>query len=217
MLEKPDKRLALQAYEQTLELILSGQAQPGDLINERQLCDVLDMSRTPVRDALLMLESEGLLVRQGKRGMQIRQLRVEDYLDTLQIRILLEPEMSRMAAGKISREELCALRGQFEGMIANSGAGEVDRELVRNVDDRLHSLIADAAGNQQLSDIVRTLRRQTQIFDLRSIPQRFIGTCEEHIAIIDALVAKHPVQAAEKMKDHLKAVRESILNRLSNL
>lgn len=217
MLEKPDKRLALQAYEQTLELILSGQAQPGDLINERQLCDVLDMSRTPVRDALLMLESEGLLVRQGKRGMQIRQLRVEDYLDTLQIRILLEPEMSRMAAGKIPREELRALREQFEGMIANSGAGEVDRELVRNVDDRLHSLIADAAGNQQLSDIVRTLRRQTQIFDLRSIPQRFIGTCEEHIAIIDALVAKQPAQAAEKMKDHLQAVRESILNRLSNL
>lgn len=217
MLEKPDKRLALQAYEQTLELILSGQAQPGDLINERQLCDVLDMSRTPVRDALLMLESEGLLVRQGKRGMQIRQLRVEDYLDTLQIRILLEPEMSRMAAGEIPREELRALRGQFEGMIANSGAGEVDRELVRNVDDRLHSLIADAAGNQQLSDIVRTLRRQTQIFDLRSIPQRFIGTCEEHIAIIDALIAKQPAQAAEKMKDHLKAVRESILNRLSNL
>jgi len=216
MLKTPDKRLALQAYERILDLILSGAARPGDLINERQLAELLDMSRTPVRDALLMLEAEGLLVRQGKRGMQIKEMKVEDFLEALQIRMLLEPEVSRMAAARIPTAELAGLRSRFEYLIASAGkAGhEVDREEVRSVDDSLHSLIADSAGNRQLSAIIRTLRRQTQIFDLRSLPERFESTCHEHIAIIDSLIGRDAEKAAAAMTRHLGAVRASIVNRL---
>ena len=65
MLNIPDQRLVLQAYEKILEMIMSQQIQPGDLLNERRLAEMLDMSRTPVRDALLILKGEGLLLRQG--------------------------------------------------------------------------------------------------------------------------------------------------------
>ena len=68
MLNATDQRLAPQAYERILDLILSGKTPPGDLLNERALAEMFDMSRTPIRDALLMLESEGLLVRRGRRG-----------------------------------------------------------------------------------------------------------------------------------------------------
>ena len=98
MLTTPDKRLALHAYEQVLDLIMQGVVKPGSLIQERRLADHLQMSRTPLRDGLLMLEAEGLLVRQGARGLQVRAMHVEDFVNTLAIRRLLEPEAARIEA-----------------------------------------------------------------------------------------------------------------------
>ena len=216
MLKVPDKRLALQAYEAVLGLILSGEARPGDLVNERQIAETLSMSRTPVRDALLMLEGEGLLVRQGKRGMQVKQTRIEDYLEALQVRMLLEPEVSRMAAGNVPAAELDSLQALLEALLdTKQNRGDVDRALVRSVDERLHGLIADASGNQRLSSIIRTLRRQTQIFDLRSVPERFEDTCREHLEIVAALREKDGQRAAGSMSRHLERVRASIINRLT--
>ncbi len=215
MLNVPDKRLALQAYEKVLDLILSGQARPGDLLNERRIAEMLDMSRTPIRDALLMLEGEGLLVRQGKRGLQIKQMRIEDFMDALQIRLLLEPAVSRMAAGKVAAAPLDELAETLESLLSHAAEGPADREQVRSIDDRLHGLISDAAGNAQLSSIIRTLRRQTQIFDLRSLPERFHDTCREHLAIIAAVRGGDAEEAAAAMTRHLEQVRASIIARLT--
>jgi DNA-binding GntR family transcriptional regulator len=218
MLNTPDSRLALQAYGRILDLILSGAATPGSLVNERRLAETLEMSRTPVRDALLMLEGEGLLVRQGARGLQIRQMRIEDFMDALQIRLLLEPEAARIAAGRLPAAALPPLVARIEALAALAEAGgEVEREEVRAVDDRLHGLIAEAVGNAQLTGIIRTLRRQTQIFDLKSLPERRQATCREHLAILAALAAGDGPAAAEAMRVHLEAVRQSILARLTRL
>jgi DNA-binding GntR family transcriptional regulator len=215
MLTPPDTRLALQAYEQVLDLILSGRARPGDLINERRVAETLSMSRTPVRDALLMLEGEGLLTRQGKRGLQVKQLRIDDFMDALQIRMLLEPEVTRMAAGKVPDAAWGPLVTRLERLLNEGTAGEADREEVRGVDDRLHGLISDAAGNAQLSAVIRTLRRQTQIFDLKSLPERLEDTCREHLAIIGRLRANDADGAATAMTQHLENVRSSIIRRLT--
>lgn len=214
MLGTPDKRLALQAYEQILDLVLSGRAKPGEMVNERRLAEALDMSRTPVRDALLMLEGEGLLIRQG-RALQVKQMRIEDFMDALQIRLLLEPAVARIAAGRVDRAETRRLADQFEEMLAGAGTAPADRALVREVDEGLHGLLADAAGNPQLSAIIRTLRRQTQMFDLRSMPERLTATCKEHLAIIEAVEAGDGEAASAAMNAHLTCVRASIINRLT--
>ncbi|WP_377299280.1 GntR family transcriptional regulator [Rhizobium sp. SGZ-381] len=217
MLIETDKRLALQAYEQILNLILTGQAEPGVMITERRLADTLNMSRTPIRDALLMLEGEGLLIRQGSRGLQVKQMRIEDYMDALQIRALLEPEAARLAAGRMAREELDELAAILASLLesASQPGSKPDRSIVRDVDDRLHGGIGEAAGNQQLAQIIKTLRRQTQIFDLRSVPERLEATCREHLVIIDALKDGRGEDAAAAMRQHLGGVRESIIRRLS--
>jgi DNA-binding GntR family transcriptional regulator len=219
MLNVPDQRLALQAYERILDLILSGEARPGDLLNERRLAEMFEMSRTPVRDALLMLESEGLLVRQGRRGLHIKHMRVEDFMDALQIRLLLEPALAQLAAGNVPAKQLDELEADFEAVLVNAGPSGVlvDREQTRFIDDRLHGPISDAAGNPQLSSIIRTLRRQTQIFDLKSLPERVNDTCREHIEIIAALRAGQGEQAAKAMTRHLEQVRASIIARLARL
>ena len=217
MLKDSDKRLALQAYEQILDLILSGETAPGSLLNERRIGEMLSMSRTPVRDALLMLEAEGLLVRQGKRGLQVKQMRIEDYMDALQIRLLLEPTLAGMAAGRVARAPLDALEAELEGLISEAEAHgqKADRGEVRSLDERLHGLISDAAGNPQLSEIIRKLRLQTQIFDLRSIPERLRDTGREHLEIVRAVRAGESEEASAAMNRHLVEVRGSIIARLT--
>lgn len=217
MLIETDKRLALQAYEQILNLILSGAAQPGAMVTERRLAETLNMSRTPIRDALLMLEGEGLLIRQGSRGLQVKQMRIEDYMDALQVRLLLEPEAARLAAGNMPAAALNELEADLKTLLGHpeGGEGKPDRGSVRDVDDRLHGGIGDAAGNPQLAHIIRTLRRQTQIFDLRSMPERFDATCREHLAIVEALRDGRGDDAAKLMRDHLAHVKDSIIGRLT--
>lgn len=214
MLNAPDKRLALQAYDEILRLIQSGEAKPGEIVTERRLAERLSMSRTPIRDALLILEGEGLLIRQGSRGLQIRRVEIEEYVDTLQIRMMLEPPVARMTAGKMSAEKIQELRAALNGLLKNTES-TADREQVRGVDEDLHGGLAIAAGNPQLAQIIQTLRRQTQIFDLRAMPERLEETCREHLRLLDAVEAGDGEAAEKAMMEHLQCVRDSIIGKLT--
>jgi len=214
MLNAPDKRLALQAYDEILRLIETGDAKPGEIVTERRLAEKLSMSRTPIRDALLMLEGEGLLIRQGSRGLQIKQIRIEEYMDMLQIRLLLEPPIARMTAGKFPAANIRALRSNLNELLQRTDA-EADREQVRGVDEDLHGGLAQASGNPQLAQIIQNLRRQTQIFDLRAMPERLEETCKEHLRLLDAIEAGDGAEAERAMAEHLERVRDSIIAKLS--
>lgn len=217
MLMVPEKRLAIQAYEQVLDMIMGGQLKPGTLIQERRLAEHLGMSRTPMRDGLLMLESEGLLERQGAKGLQVKYLALDDFIENLNVRRLLEPDAARSAAGRVPAEILESLKTQLLDLLdrAVAGEGQPERAEVRSIDDDLHGAIGMAAGNRRMAAIILTLRRQTQIFDLRSVPERFESTCREHLAIVEALAAGDGEAAAEAMRTHLDGVRRSIVARLS--
>lgn len=219
MLPAPEKRLALQAYEQVLDLIMSRQIAPGTLLQERRLADHLQMSRTPLRDALLMLESEGLLIRQGSKGLQVKSMDIDDFIENLAIRKLLEPEATRLACGRIDRGLLTSIADRLNQLIAQAVDGNraPDRSDVRAVDDALHTAISEGAQNAQMASIIRNLRRQTQIFDLRSVPERFETTCREHLAIVQALRDAKPEDAADAMRAHLDGVRQSIIVRLGHV
>jgi DNA-binding GntR family transcriptional regulator len=219
MLTPPDKRLALQAYEEVLDLIMSRRIEPGALLQERRLADHLHMSRTPVRDALLMLEGEGLLVRQGSRGLQVKSMNIQDFVENLAIRKLLEPEAARLATGRLAKEQLDSLADRLAALIrqAATDGSAPERGEVRAIDDELHSAISDAAGNAQMAIIIRSLRRRTQFFDLRSVPERFESTCREHLAIVEALRDNRADEAASAMRKHLDGVRQSIIARLSHV
>lgn len=216
MLTVPDTRLALQAYEQTLDLIMSGLLKPGTLIQERKLAQHLSMSRTPLRDALLMLEGEGLLVRQPGRGLHVKLLNLEDFIENLAIRRFLEPEAARAAAGRIDQALLADLTARLQDLlgVARSG-GAADRALVREVDNDVHTAITQAAGNRQMAAIITSLRRQTVMFDLRSVPERLEATCGEHLDIVAALGTGDAEEAAQAMRRHLDGVRQSIVKRLA--
>src|ERR1700704_2366529 len=100
------------AYEGLLNLLLSGELRPNDVIMERQLAQRLKVSRTPLREAMGRLEGEKLITRQNV-GFSPLSLSTEDFLNILQVRRVLEGEAARKAASHISREELQRIREQM--------------------------------------------------------------------------------------------------------
>ena len=119
-----------------------------------------------------------------------------------------------MTAGKMPLEKIQALRGALMGLLSSSES-KADRELVRGVDEALHGGLAEAAGNPQMAQIIQTLRRQTQIFDLRAMPERLEETCKEHLRVLNAVEAGDGAEAERAMLDHLEHVRDSIIAKLA--
>lgn len=211
-----DRRLSDDAYDRVVGYMISGGLPAGAVVQERVLADELGLSRTPLREALLLLEGEGLLVREGKRLLRVVSMDITRYMENLAIRRLLESEAARLAAGRIDPAELTQMEETLNRMLANFEAGEHPRrEEVRHIDEALHSAITRAAGNVQLAEIVASLRLKTHIFDLKNMPERFRDTCREHLEIIAALRdGSNPEAASAAVERHIAAVRDSIIARL---
>src|SRR4051794_7214558 len=97
-----DPKLSTVAYGALLDMILRGTIAPGELVTERQIAARLGMSRTPVREAVRRLEGEGTLERQRDGALIVRPYSMEEFLQALAVRRLLEGEAARLAAGKIA-------------------------------------------------------------------------------------------------------------------
>ena len=137
------------------DAIADGRLEPGLRLKEEELARELGISRTPVREALLVLQTEGLLEGAPNRGATVRTYEAEDLDDLYQLRAVLEGFAARLAAARISIEDVGRLRGSCERFVALRAEADV-AELVReNV--LFHDLILEAAGSERLTQMVRTV------------------------------------------------------------
>ena len=208
------KSLGERAYDQLLDRMLEGGLPPGTLLQERALAEVLGISRTPVREALAKLESEGFVTRDVSRLLVVREVPLQELMEILHVRTILETEAAGIAAGRIATADLAELRAMFQLQLAGS---PLDAGRVWSADERLHGLIVDAAGNVVLAETVRGLRRRTRMFNLKRLPERFEPGCREHLAIVAALEAGDGAAAREAVATHLDNTRRSILAKLEPL
>ncbi|MEM6763219.1 MAG: GntR family transcriptional regulator, partial [Pseudomonadota bacterium] len=142
------------AYEGLLDLVLSKEIAPGEAVTERRLALRLGLSRTPIREALHRLEGEGLLERRDGKH-HVRGLTVEDVMEALHVRSLLETDAARRAAGRIPHRALSELRGRLVILQQGADPGVPDH---RATDEDLHGLIASHSGNQLLAEMITGLR-----------------------------------------------------------
>ncbi len=206
------KSLSEVAYDQLLDQILTGDLPAGTILQERSLADSLQISRTPIREALGRLESEGVIVRHLGRMIMVRDISVQEIMDILHIRSILETEAVALAMGRVSKEELASVRELFERQGSSPAPTAAEHWFA---DDTLHNLIADAGGNAVLSEMVRSLRRRTRMFNLKRMPERYDPGREEHLALIDALERQDLAAGRQAMATHLENTRQSILRKLS--
>lgn len=206
------KSLGDWAYEVILDRMLSREIAPGALLQERALGEALEISRTPIRQALTRLESEGFVTRHAGRLLIARDIPVQELMEIFHVRAILEAEAVTLATPRIDAAELATLRRMFE---TQKKRPLPDGGLHWDADDRLHSAIADAAGNRVLAEMIRGLRRKTRMFNLKRMPDRFVVGTEEHLAIIDALEQRDERLARRAMGTHLENSRRSVLNVLA--
>lgn len=205
------RSLSERAYEQLLDKMLGGELRAGTLLNERILAEALQISRTPVREALTRLESEGLVTRHAGRLLIVREISVQEIMAVFHVRSILESEGIVLATGRIPGGELKDLRSRFKALLTGATPDEANHW---GLDDQLHGMIADASGNPVLAETVRNLRLRTRMFNLTRMPERFVPGCREHLAIIDALERQDEKAARHAMSTHLENTRRSILNKL---
>lgn len=202
--------LAQQAYGKIIEMILSGALLPGDALQEAKLGDTLDMSRTPVREAIKRIEAEGLAVQDG-RFLKVRRLTAAEVEEIFFLRAVLEPYCARQATS-VPAAVLEALKARVNVLLEH-GPGEDDEQ--RRVDDDLHRTLALASRNDMMVGTIADLRRRTCMFDHTNLPDRFLRSCEEHLAILAALQAGDGEQAALLMAEHVRHARDAILEKLA--
>jgi len=204
-------KLADAAYRSVLEKILTHQLPGGSVIQERRLAEMLGISRTPMRDALKRLEGEGLLVRLTERLLTVRVITLQDYLHTLDVRAMIEPQAAAAATRSISRKELSALQAQMARLANEPGDSD---DLHWAFDDALHETIAEKSGNPFLARTILEMRRYTKIFERQMIPIRDRPGIEDHQKIMDAFASGRADAVREAMAEHIKNVRKRVLNGL---
>lgn len=210
------RRLAHSVYRRLEDMIFSGQLRGGSVLTERKLAEALDVSRTPLRDALLMLEGEGLLKRRSPRYLEVKQMSVAEYMQILNIRRLLEPEAARLSIGRVDAAELARLHRQLAGLLADDAVG-LESGQSTAMDNAVHEAIADGSGNPLMAGMIRDLRRRTRIFDLGRMPERAQAVYQEHLNIVVAIEIGDPHGAAEEMTRHIDNVKSAVLNHIATI
>jgi DNA-binding GntR family transcriptional regulator len=208
------KSLSNQAYERILDMMLSGELPGGTILQERRLAEALTISRTPTREALSRLENEGLVTRQFGRLLTVRELTVHEFIEILNVRKLLEVEAAGLAARKIDPERAREAREAIETLM-NAKAPTVAQHWA--ADDLVHGLVADGSGNRTLAGLIRDLRRRTHMFDMRRVPNRFRNSCQEHLALVDAVEHGNAATARKVAGMHIENVKLSIIDKLKAL
>lgn len=156
---RPKKNLSLRVAAKLREEIISGSLAPGSAVAEIPTADRLGVSRLPVREATLMLEREGLLVLEGYGRRRVRTLGIDDLREILDIRWLIEPRLTALAAEFRSELDLYELNKSIERL---RKAKRLSR--VALLDIEFHDLVAEASGHTRLAHMWSVMRGQIQLF-----------------------------------------------------
>lgn len=205
------KPLTAQAYDAIKSRILSMELRPGQFLNESTLCDMLGIGRMPVHQATHRLQAEGLIEVIPRKGLVVRSDSLHDIIELLEARMAMEPNITALAAERISKEEvreLQVLLDKSRGLVSQS-----QREAFRVIDRAFHTTVGKGAGNRILADTLRPLHERSDlIWHLRIMPDEGLEvTQREHEAILQAII-KHDAQGArEAMQGHLMSLQKRVI------
>jgi len=180
---------------------------PGQQINESKLIKYTGVSRSPIREALRILEGEGLLERNAQRGVIVKNISIKDILETYSILSVLEGLAAEEATRRLNKDDLCKLSDLCKEMQKNARAKNY--KLWSKLNHQFHKIIIKAADNSLLEDALKQYRSKTTWFmaymanDLQE-EEIFYDSENEHKEILKAFHDKKPELAATRAKSHIK-------------
>ena len=199
------------------DAILTGKLVPGERLMENQLAEKLGVSRTPVREALRMLELENLVELVPRKGAQVLDMSEKDIVNILEVRSALEGLATSVACTKMTKEDLQQLKNlevDFEKAVA-----ENDVEHFVDIDEDFHDLIFAATENDKLINIFRNLRIQLYRYRMAQAKNNETSMSTivaHHRSIIRAIENHDSEEGASIAQGHIKYQTESILRFVRN-
>jgi DNA-binding GntR family transcriptional regulator len=182
--------------------ILNGELPSGSRLVQAELAAMLDVSTTPLREALRDLATEGLVQFDPHRGAIVTELSADDLHDIYQLRLMLEPLAMRQAADKVSSALIERLRRLHGHMLDEPHSAEwVDRNRV------FHMAVYETAASPRLAAIIRNLQDASVMYigaSLQHHPSFRDGANEDHAVILDALERRDVEAAVKAVEEHLR-------------
>ena len=178
------------------EAILRGELQPGERLMELQLASQLGVSRTPIREAIRMLEQEGLAVTMPRKGAEVAKMTLKDMEDVLEVREALDELAVRLACAKITPEQLSLLKEKEQAFVDCTRNQQVKQ--LAEADVAFHDVIYEVTGNQKLVTLLNNLREQIYRYRVEYLknPNNYEMLIREHEMIVRAL-ENHDIEASE--------------------
>ena len=206
--------LADQVFEKLESDIIAGVYPRGEVLTELKLVEQLNVSRTPIREALRRLEQERLIRDSGK-GSVVLGITLEDLEDIMDIRLCCEGLAAYHAAENRTEEDIRRLRHLTELQDFYFEKGDYDR--LREIDDEFHESIYEISGRTVLMDTLRPLHRKTQRYrrNSYSIPARRQKSINEHKAICEAICAGDAELADRLVSQHIANAKTTMIERFS--
>ncbi|MEU8781279.1 GntR family transcriptional regulator [Streptomyces sp. NPDC048637] len=214
----PPARQALSdsVYENIKAMVMDHEITPGARVSIEALARDLNVSPTPIREALARLESDGLVVKRPLSGYRTTELLTRQGLEELfEMRQLLEPRAAALAAVNATEAQLDGIERIVEEMQSNpEPAGRyADYRDFAALDQRFHDAIAQASQRPLLADAVERLHSHLHIFRLSSACGTDDPTLAEHQRVVHAILRRNPDRAAEAMAEHLSRSLQRQLSR----
>ena len=192
--------------------VFQGRLRAGEHLVTQELAERFGVSHTPIREALIALSGIGIIDHLPNRGAIVRRVTAHEVREVYHVRRVLECEATRSACGRIELAELHALADDLRRMMAvKPRPGTRFIEQARAIDSRLHDVIADSCGNSFLAKELGRLKILFRAFrdvawereEARNDFHRLASEAHEHLAIVEALLAGEPKEAARAMARHI--------------
>jgi len=203
--------LSQKVYRALKTEIIKGSLKPGTKLSEGKIAKQMEVSRTPIREALRELAAEGFVKISPNQGVVVSNASVEDVQEVLRIRGVLEGLAARLATKMISEEEIKELEKYQKQMEYYTKKDDV--LAFSEMDAEFHELILNICGNNKLIQIRKNISDQAHRYRIRSlsIPGRLKYSLKEHQEIVEALKRKDAEQADRLSQKHIENVLANIL------
>jgi DNA-binding GntR family transcriptional regulator len=199
-----------EAYEAIREAIISFEFKPGDRIDQKKLSKRFGTSLSPVRDALIRLEQEGLVEVIPFSGTYVKQLTLNDIREIYEIRMLLEGACARQACLNLTEQEIDEVQTAITA--AEEAGARGDLESAQAMLVRFDDAIVDAAENGRIRSMLAAIRYQSHRISSVStrLESRLSTSCAQHRGVLEAIRMRDPNLAALRMEEHVCSVWEDL-------
>lgn len=205
------QRLHDTVIEHLRRFIVEGILKPGTKLNERELCETLGISRTPLREALKVLEVEGLIEISPNRGASVSKMSEAEVCELFELLSGLEAFAGELACERITEAEIVEIKALHFAMLACREQDDLAGYYSRN--QAIHDRISQAARNDALRQSYLGANRRVQALRYRSNLQRpkWDRAIEDHSEMLEALDARDGARLSRILRRHLLAKRDAVL------